>query len=173
MSLPFRSLKAIVSVIGAGFLYFFLLGGPSTATAACQCGVDSRGNCIPCPQIKCPPGPPGSCKVQLPTGPGFNCDPPRGSYVRSCTNIKSVCDKNQTMTLSASCSPRQGPAHPTTLGNAEQCVGDISNMDGELHCSKGASPPGGSYKESCRDMWVQGGVLYAQCRHSNGQWTPT
>ena len=41
-------------------------------------------------------------------------------------------------------------------------MGDIANMDGELHCSKGASPPNGSYAESCRDIWVQGGVLRSQ-----------
>jgi hypothetical protein len=43
-------------------------------------------------------------------------------------------------------------------------------MDGQLHCSKSASPPNGSYAESCRDIWVQGGVLHAQCRHSNGKY---
>jgi hypothetical protein len=45
-------------------------------------------------------------------------------------------------------------------------------MDGVLHCSKGGSPPGGSYTESCRDIYVDGGVLYAQCKTRSGQWNP-
>src|SRR5262249_35359024 len=172
MSVSSKSLKAVVLIAAAGLFYFLVVAGPSSASPVCQCGADRNGKCIPCPQ-GCPPGPPGSCKVQ-PVIPGggrsLDYPPPKGSYQRSCNLITYDPDSK---TLSANCSPRQGPAHRTTLGNIEQCVGDIANMDGTLQCSKGGSPPPGSYKESCRDMRVGGGSLFAQCLDRKGNWLPT
>jgi CVNH domain-containing protein len=166
MPIPSRSLTVLVLVAGIALLYL-LVGGLSPAIAACPCGVDKSGNCLCCP------GPPGSHCVHGPplgtTGPVCHVDqPPRGSYQRSCDRVGWDCK-----TLGAWCKPRQGPERFTQLGDTGQCKGDIANMDGELHCSKGASPPNGSYADSCRDIWVQGGDLHAQCRHSNGEWTRT
>ena len=96
----------------------------------------------------------------------FVDQPPRGSYQRSCRNITWDCK-----TLSAICASRSGGTQQSTLSAPELCIGDIANMDGVLRCSKGSAPPGGSYTQSCRDIRVENGLLSAQCRHSNGQWT--
>jgi CVNH domain len=130
--------------LAAAVLLWLALGGLSPATAACPPGavMDKNGNCV------CPPdAKPGQCMVQPPGKGGCN-----------------------TENLTALCKPRQGPERWARLDNFRQCVGDIANMDGELHCSKGGPPPGGSYTQSCQDIWVEGGVLHAQCKMRDGQW---
>jgi len=92
--------------------------------------------------------------------------PPRGSYRQTCERVSWDCK-----TLSAVCRTRQGTLAVTSMQDTGRCIGDLANMDGQLHCSKDASPPGGSYMESCRDIWVEQGTLHAECRHSDGRWT--
>jgi hypothetical protein len=111
-------------------------------------------------------GPPGHVTI-IPFNGGVPCyvdQPPRGSYQRSCERVTWDCK-----TLSAWCKPRQGGEEHTFL-DPSTCIGDIANMDGELHCSKGGSPPGGSYTQSCQDIYVDNGVLHANCRQSNGSY---
>ena len=52
------------------------------------------------------------------------------------------------------------------------CVpfGDIATKDGTLHCNMGGPLPNGSYTQSCRDMWIAGGTLTAQCKDRGGNW---
>ncbi len=168
--MPIRiSSSRVIFSLAAAVLLWLAFGGLSPATAACPPGtVDQNGTCV------CPPGtPPGLCK-QVPPGTGGGCsaDPPRGSYLRSCDRINFKCSLNSGTEeiLSAWCKPRQGPEHFTQIGNPAACKGDIANMDGVLHCSKGGSPPGGSYTQSCQDIWVESGVLHAQCKTKSGQW---
>ncbi len=151
------------------------LGGASSPVLACDCGEDN-GNCLPCNG----PGPGGPSGGRSNIGPPgvypripFNgqvaCyvdQPPRGSYQRSCS-ASWDCKM-----MSASCKNRQGSNVQSTL-NPSPCIGDIANMNGVLRCSTGSAPPGGPYTNSCRDIWVGGGMLNAECRHSNGQWTPS
>lgn len=90
-------------------------------------------------------------------------EPPRGSYQRSCEGVRWDCK-----TLSASCKTREGGVNSTSLDDTSHCIGDIANMAGKLRCSRGASPPGGSYTQSCQDIYVDNGDLHANCRKSNG-----
>ncbi len=164
MSIRITSSQVLFS-LAAAVLLWLASGGLSPATAACPTGtvMDKNGNCL------CPPNAkPGQCMVVPPGAGGCNVDwGPAGSYQRSCKFLSVACN---TENLKALCKPRQGPERWTQLDNFRQCVGDIANMDGELHCSKGSPPPGGSYTQSCQDIWVDGGVLHAQCKTRNGQW---
>ena len=164
MPIRIRSSRVFFS-LAAAVLLWLALGSLSPATAACPPGavMDKNGNCV------CPPdAKPGQCKVVPPGGGGCNTDwGPAGSYKRSCKLIGVACNSDN---LTGLCKPRQGPERWARLDNFRQCVGDIANMDGELHCSKGGPPPGGSYTQSCQDIWVEGGVLHAQCKMRDGQW---
>ena len=103
------------------------------------------------------------------TSGGARADsPPKGSYQQSCNNVSA-----QGSTLSASCKNRGGGWQQTTLSDYRQCIGDISNMNGSLQCSKGAPPPGGSYKQSCQDIFMAGSTLKASCKNRGGQWVAT
>jgi CVNH domain len=144
----------------------------SSLALACDCGQDSNGNCLACNG----PGPSGGggynrghpgVQPHVPFNGGLACyvdQPPRGSYQRSCQSIGWDCK-----TLTASCKSRQGSNVQSSL--TPPCIGDIANMNGVLRCSTGTAPPSGPYTNSCRDIWMGGGLLNAECRHSNGQWT--
>lgn len=101
-------------------------------------------------------------------GGGHKCladNPPGGSYQQSCRNISANGG-----TLTAQCRTRSGAWPNTSLPNYHQCVGDIQNQDGQLRCNRGAAPPGGSYQQSCRDVWIDSGTLHASCRNRGGNW---
>jgi CVNH domain len=168
MPIRISSSRALFS-LAAAVLLWLTFGGLSLATATCPFGADKNGTCL------CPPGTPTGTKCGGPPaggGGGCSADPPRGSYLRSCDRINFKCSLNSGTeeTLSAWCKPRQGPEQFTQIGGPGACVGDIANMNGVLHCSKGGSPPGGSYTQSCQDIYVDSGVLHAQCKTRNGQW---
>jgi hypothetical protein len=151
----------------------FLLGLPSLALA-CDCGQDANGHCVACKAPVPSPfggganqGHPGVVPVLPFHGRVCHVDqPPRGSYQQSCQRVTWDCKR-----LSAVCRNRQGANVQTSLGGTESCIGDIANMNGILRCSTGMAPPGGSYKQSCRDIFVGSGLLHAECRQSNGTWS--
>jgi len=91
--------------------------------------------------------------------------PPRGSYSGSCRDIWFASD-----TLHAGCADRAHGWSATSLGEISQCRGDIANMNGQLHCDKGAPAPPGSYRQSCRDIVHVDGTLRASCQDRNGAW---
>ena len=95
--------------------------------------------------------------------------PPAGSYENSCKNIR-VQDKK----LKAQCEKRNGKWNNSSL-NFKNCKGDISNDNGELTCDKGgeAKIPKGSYKDTCKDSYVEGKWLYSKCKKKNGNWNNT
>lgn len=93
---------------------------------------------------------------------------PGGSYRQSCRDI--AFDSG---TLRASCQNRAGGWVPTSLTEAFQCHGDISNFDGQLRCNRGVETPRGSYQQTCRDMWAEGTTLHASCSNGSGGWTPS
>jgi hypothetical protein len=97
----------------------------------------------------------------------MRADNPSGSYQQTCRNI-SVSGS----TLSASCENRGGGWQSTTLSDYQQCIGDIQNLNGSLQCSKGTAPPSGSYKQSCRDVFMTGTTLNATCQNRGGGWIP-
>jgi hypothetical protein len=94
--------------------------------------------------------------------------PPAGSYLHSCSGV-SVTGT----TLTASCKTRGGSVNSTSLADYPSCIGDIANFDGALGCSKGSPPPDGSYRRTCRDFFVAGNVLKAECKDRGGSWQVT
>ena len=63
---------------------------------------------------------------------------PQGSYLGSCTNIRM-----ERGTLTAVCRRADGREQRTTLGNVNQCNGDIGNNNGVLQCNRGQAPAPG------------------------------
>jgi hypothetical protein len=93
---------------------------------------------------------------------------PPGTYKQSC-NSCSVSGSN----LTAQCNQIKGTYNQfyNTLNNYGACRSTIENFDGYLTCEKGDAPaPAGSYKNSCRDIDVEKGQLYAKCRNAAGDW---
>ena len=96
---------------------------------------------------------------------GASANVPAGSYRQSCTAC-SVSGES----LTAWCKSIRNQDRQSTLYNFHACRSGIENMDGFLTCNKGDSPPGGSYKGSCRNINVERNTLYASCRNVNGDW---
>ncbi len=94
---------------------------------------------------------------------------PRGSYKQSCQDY--YVEGNQ---LKARCLTKKGILKNTSL-NFRKCIGDISNINGELTCESKYAPnlPEGSYIYSCRDLRIDGDKLKAECQKNNGSWTRT
>jgi hypothetical protein len=88
--------------------------------------------------------------------------PPGGSYQQSCRDV--IADG---ITLRASCRDAGGTWRPANLSDFQHCVGDISNLNGTLRCSRGALPPG-SYQRSCQQIFVTGNTLEAVCKSRGG-----
>jgi hypothetical protein len=106
---------------------------------------------------------------------------PPGSYNRTCTDIETTWN-----TLSATCRTRSGSWNYTTLRNYRDCDGDIVNRNGRLECAGsfnddddgdrddyGGWLPMGSYRNSCRNITIEGGTLTAECRDSFGRFRYT
>src|SRR5678815_1306669 len=94
--------------------------------------------------------------------------PPPGSYARSC-EMTFVDGQN----LRANCRNRGGGLMATTLRDFRRCIGDVSNDDGNLRCSRGSLPPAGSYTASCRSSFMDGQTLTSICRTVSGSEVPT
>jgi hypothetical protein len=92
-----------------------------------------------------------------------------GSYQQTCTNVHISGS-----TLYATCKNRGGGFNPeSNLPGFQECIGDIQNLNGNLQCNKGASPPPGSYTQTCRDVYMSGTTLNATCKTSANQWLAT
>ncbi len=99
-------------------------------------------------------------------GGGNNWLPP-GNYKNSCTNIR--VEGNM---LQARCERRDGSSRFTSI-DYENCYSDITNQNGRLTCGQRHHHnmlPRGSYKQSCRDLSVNGDILSAECQKRNGNW---
>lgn len=100
--------------------------------------------------------------------------PPPGSYRQSCVNIQM-----RFWTLFANCQDTDGRWRSAVLPDVKNCMGDITNINGELRCNRGEgwrdrdSFPRGSYKETCRDIRLRGDMLFARCETINGRWMRT
>jgi len=95
-------------------------------------------------------------------------DDPPGSYRQSCKNISVRGDD-----LRARCKDVYGRYHDSVLDRADRCWGDISNNNGTLVCDRNAGQPGGSYSQTCRDIRVRWGVLWARCQTRDRGWMET
>jgi len=94
---------------------------------------------------------------------------PPGSYKKTCKDIQIIATK-----LWAVCEKADGSYEKSTL-NYQHCEGDISNNNGRLSCRQkaGKQPPNGSYKNSCKNIRVDGKQLKAKCEKKNGKWNNT
>jgi CVNH domain-containing protein len=98
-------------------------------------------------------------------------DGPAGSYRATCRDIRQ--DGNS---LRARCKDMDGRWRETQLDDIGRCVGDITNVNGELRCNResravrSGRAPEGSYAGTCRDIRVEGDRLFARCQNSYGQW---
>jgi len=89
---------------------------------------------------------------------------PKGSYKGTCKDIR-VDGKY----LKADCRRKDGAWKYSDI-NYKDCDGDIFNDDGRLKCNQSQKLPKGSYKQSCRDIRVDGKYLKAECRKRDGGW---
>lgn len=93
-------------------------------------------------------------------------DNPPGSYQTTCRSIELVGT-----TLTATCKNDAGQWNPSLpLANFNQCIGDIHNYNGQLHCNMGSTPPSGPYAETCRFIFTSGTTLIANCKNAGGKW---
>lgn len=95
--------------------------------------------------------------------------PPKGSYQKTCKNIH--VDGNK---LKAKCEKKNGNWNSTSI-NYKNCNKDISNDNGNLTCgsSGGSKIPKGSYRDTCKNSYVEGKWLYSNCKKKNGSWNNT
>lgn len=92
--------------------------------------------------------------------------PPLGSYTETCRFIFT-----SGTTLTANCKNAGGKwVAQTYLANFNQCIGDIHNYNGQLHCNIGSTPPPGPYSQTCRFIFTTGSRLTANCRDAQGEW---
>lgn len=96
---------------------------------------------------------------------------PPGSYRQTCFNIQM-----QNWTLYANCQDVDGRWRTTSLPDVRSCVGDVTNVNGELRCNRGEAwrapnnLPRGSYLETCRSAKLRGDRLFAKCETVSGDW---
>lgn len=112
---------------------------------------------------------------------------PDGSFTDSCQNIQV-----RSGDLRAQCRTASGGWNWTTLDDYERCDGDIANLNGELVCREGADEndtvrdrdrgrgdrgdrdiPNGSYRQTCRNIDVDGRDLEAECADRRGRYGDT
>ena len=99
---------------------------------------------------------------------------PAGDYTETCRDIRMRLNS-----IYARCKTREGYWVETALDGYSRCTGPIANVDGQLRCPtdrdgdrdrdrfwRGA--PGGTYRETCRDIRVDGDRLRARCETMNG-----
>jgi len=89
---------------------------------------------------------------------------PPGSYRATCDEL--VVDGAD---LRANCLDGPGRRVRSTLVNFAACSGEIFNQSGQLRCSHGGLPPGGSYARSCSMAWRDGDSLNAVCNDADGR----
>ena len=90
---------------------------------------------------------------------------PPGSYKETCRNYTVMG-----YLLRAQCKKQDGSWRDTSI-LYNRCEGDIWNDNGELKChGKYSYLPKGSYKETCRDYYVEGDGLKAWCKRQDGSW---
>jgi CVNH domain len=97
--------------------------------------------------------------------------PPLGSYRQTCANIQM-----RDGTLFANCQDAAGRWRSTVLPAALECVGDVTNINGELACNRRNDwrdrdlLPRGSFRETCRNIRMRGDSLSARCQTMSGSW---
>jgi hypothetical protein len=99
---------------------------------------------------------------------------PDGSYLETCRDVRVAGRYRPDALLMAECRTRKGSWRESSL-YYKGCRGDIYNDNGTLRCQGGqagnpGSLPRGSWRASCRDAFLDGGTLHAECRTNSGRW---
>jgi hypothetical protein len=99
---------------------------------------------------------------------------PSGSYLQTCRDIEVRGKKRPNALLIAECQTRKGHWLESSL-YYKQCRGDIYNDNGRLTCQGGqAGNPGGlppgNWRQTCREAYLDGRYLNAECRTLSGRW---
>ena len=92
---------------------------------------------------------------------------PPGSYQDSCSDIRA--DDGE---LWARCQMQDGQWRESSLYYRD-CYQEITNQNGRLTCGRRHHHnmlPRGSYKETCRDISINGEILSAECQRRDGTW---
>lgn len=94
---------------------------------------------------------------------------PSGSYKRSCKDYYVEGKR-----LYATCEKKNGRWNDSSI-NYKNCNKDIWNDNGVLTCGNKESTklPKGSYKETCKDFYIDGNILEARCLNKNGKYSHT
>ena len=108
------------------------------------------------------------------SAPALAQSQPNGSYLQSCRNVSVAARYRPDALLTAQCQTKKGFWRESSL-YYKSCRGDIYNDNGTLRCQGGqagypATLPPGSWRASCRDGYLDGGTLHAECRQINGRW---
>src|SRR5947209_16698047 len=92
---------------------------------------------------------------------------PRGSYQQTCRDIRVQGDR-----LEAECDTGNGNWRRSSLDHFDDCSGEIVNDNGQLECTRrgGRQIPRGSYVDTCRNIYVRGDTLRANCQTGDGHW---
>jgi hypothetical protein len=99
---------------------------------------------------------------------------PAGSYLETCRDVEVRGKKRPNALLIAECQTRRGHWIESSL-YYKQCRGDIYNDNGRLMCQGGQSGnagglPPGTWRQTCRDAYLDGRYLNAECRTTSGRW---
>lgn len=93
---------------------------------------------------------------------------PPGSYTQTCNGVRVNGNS-----LSARCQTSDGRWLDAFLDDYTRCVGDIVNDEGRLECTRsggGRNLPPGTYSQTCRQIYLSGNSLRAQCETVDGRW---
>jgi Beta/Gamma crystallin len=112
----------------------------------------------------------GAVSVAAPAGAAA----PLGSYQQSCRQINVVGPKRPDALLTAECRAKNGQWRPTSL-YYKNCRGDIDNNNGALICVNDQASdtdglPPGEWRTACRDGYIDGRTLHADCQTFGGRW---
>jgi len=97
---------------------------------------------------------------------------PPGSYQQSCRQLSVVGPKRPDALLTAECRSTKGQWRPTSL-YYKNCTDDIVNDNGTLVCANeqaGDNLPPGNWRTTCRNGYIDGRALHAECPSFGGRW---
>ena len=93
---------------------------------------------------------------------------PGGNWRNSCRDARE-----DGRMLYADCDDGNGNFSNSSVDTSLCPRGEVVNTHGRLYCANGQASsvlPPGSWRTSCRNGFIQGGVLHAECQNGSGAW---